>query len=194
MSLQHAVLAVALFAPSIRPQVSPIIDLDYAQYQRTVNSWKNLTIILGILCAAAPVVIKVVFQGTQQPQNVTDVRKAIAEPSAYGYFQAGTGTSPMNPRDIIVGTSEDCLFFSAYCPSGVPEGLPPTYVFPIHAKLHALKVKGEALLLIGNAFEGTTLVNHSTGAMTLKVMQYPLDLSPNFGPAQAAKVASLYGA
>ncbi|KAJ7723830.1 hypothetical protein DFH07DRAFT_855526 [Mycena maculata] len=50
----------------------------------------------------------------------------------------------------------------------------------------------EALLSVTNAFEDTIFVNQSTGA-TANATQYALNLFPNFGPAQADKVSSLYG-
>ncbi|KAJ7743438.1 Alpha/Beta hydrolase protein [Mycena maculata] len=53
------------------------------------------------------------------------------------------------------------------------------------------KVNGEALLSVTNTFEGTLFVNQSTAA-TANATQYALDLYPNFGPAQANKVGSLY--
>ncbi|KAJ6577932.1 Alpha/Beta hydrolase protein, partial [Mycena capillaripes] len=48
-----------------------------------------------------------------------------------------------------------------------------------------------ALLYVTNAFEGTIFVDKSTAA-TANATQYALDLFPNFNPAEADRVGSLY--
>ncbi|KAJ7775802.1 Alpha/Beta hydrolase protein [Mycena olivaceomarginata] len=53
------------------------------------------------------------------------------------------------------------------------------------------KLNGKALLSVTNSFEGNRFVNQSTAA-TANATQYALDLWPNFGPAEAAKVGALY--
>ncbi|KAJ7505618.1 Alpha/Beta hydrolase protein [Mycena galericulata] len=53
------------------------------------------------------------------------------------------------------------------------------------------KVNGEALLSVGNAFEGVSFVNQSTGA-TANATQYALNVFPKFGPVQADTVGKLY--
>ncbi|KAJ7167191.1 Alpha/Beta hydrolase protein, partial [Mycena crocata] len=61
---------------------------------------------------------------------------------------------------------------------------------PTHSLLHR-KVNGKVLLSMTNSFEGTLFVDQSTAA-TANAAQYSLDLFPNFGPAQAHRVAALY--
>ncbi|KAJ7149765.1 alpha beta-hydrolase [Mycena crocata] len=61
---------------------------------------------------------------------------------------------------------------------------------PTFSLLHR-KVNGEALLSMTNSFEGNLFVDQST-ADTANATQYSLDLFPNFGPAQAARVGALY--
>ncbi|KAJ7455518.1 Alpha/Beta hydrolase protein [Mycena latifolia] len=53
------------------------------------------------------------------------------------------------------------------------------------------KVNGEVLLSVTNPFEGNNFVDQHTGA-TANATQYALNLFPDFGPAQAATVGSLY--
>ncbi|KAJ7798703.1 Alpha/Beta hydrolase protein [Mycena olivaceomarginata] len=53
------------------------------------------------------------------------------------------------------------------------------------------KLNGKALLSVTNSFEGNRFVNQSTAA-TANATQYALDLWPNFGPAEPAKVGALY--
>ncbi|KAJ7660533.1 Alpha/Beta hydrolase protein [Mycena rosella] len=50
------------------------------------------------------------------------------------------------------------------------------------------KVNGRALLAITNAFEGAVLVDPTS----VNVTNYALEVFPNFGPAQAKQVGSLY--
>ncbi|KAF7328399.1 Carboxylic ester hydrolase [Mycena venus] len=53
------------------------------------------------------------------------------------------------------------------------------------------KINGDALLSVTNSFEGNRFVNQSTAA-TANATRYALDLWPNFGAEQAAKVGELY--
>ncbi|KAJ7115720.1 Alpha/Beta hydrolase protein [Mycena epipterygia] len=53
------------------------------------------------------------------------------------------------------------------------------------------KVNGGALLSVTNTFEGVKFVNQST-ANTANATQFPLEVFPNFGPAQAERVADFY--
>ncbi|KAJ7723824.1 Alpha/Beta hydrolase protein [Mycena maculata] len=180
ISLRHAIwAAILLAASSINAQVSPIIDLGYAQYQGTVNTSTNLTTFLGIRYAAAPI-DNLRFRAPHPPQNVTGVQQATAEPNEC--FQATDGASPTNPlesRDIVVATSEDCLFLSVYYPSdaeGVPEGPLPTLVW-IHGGGY---VSGAASM-----YRGTDLINQSNRGIVVVTIQYRLGL---FGFLPGAEV------
>ncbi|KAJ7456044.1 Alpha/Beta hydrolase protein [Mycena galericulata] len=172
---------IAIAAPFIGAQAlaSPVIDLGYAQYQGTVNTSTNLTTFLGIPYAAAPIG-DLRFSAPQPPKNVTGVQQATAEPNQC--FQAGGGTSATNPldsRDIVVATSEDCLFLSVYFPSdaaGVPVGPLPTIVW-IHG--------GGYLSGAASQYRGTDLINQSNRGVVAVVIQYRLGV---FGFLPGAEV------
>ncbi|KAJ7503346.1 alpha beta-hydrolase [Mycena galericulata] len=163
MFLQLAFWATIVIAtPSVNSQVSPVINLGYGQYQGTVNTSTNLTTFLGIPYAAAPI-------APQPPLNVTGVQQATAQPNQC--FQAGDGTLPTNPlesRDLVVGTSEDCLFLNVFFPSdatGVPVGSLPTIVW-IHGGGYASGA--------GSMYRGTDLINQSNRGVVVVAIQYRL--------------------
>ncbi|KAJ7505620.1 Alpha/Beta hydrolase protein [Mycena galericulata] len=159
---------IVIAAPSINAQVSPVINLGYGQYQGTVNTSTNLTTFLGIPYAAAPIG-DLRFRAPQPPLNVTGVQQATAEPNQC--FQAGDGTSPTNPlesRDIVIGTSEDCLFLNLFFPSdatGVPVGSLPTIVW-----IHGGGYDSGA----GSTYRGTDLINQSNRGVVVVSIQYRL--------------------
>lgn len=126
MFLRHTIWVVLLIAaPSINA-AAPVIDLGYAQYQGTVNTSTNLTTFLGIRYAAAPIGVyprtlpplkpdkrlgDLRFRAPQPPQNVTGVQQATEEPNqCFQAVQGNSSTNPLESRDIVVATSEDCLF------------------------------------------------------------------------------------
>ncbi|KAJ7476916.1 Alpha/Beta hydrolase protein [Mycena galericulata] len=176
------VTTIAIAAPSIAAQAlaSPVIDLGYAQYQGTVNTSTNLTTFLGVPYAAAPIG-DLRFRAPQPPQNATGVHQATAEPNQC--FQAGGGTSATNPlhaRDIVVATSEDCLFLSVSYPSdaaGVPEGGP----LPVMVWIHG----GGYLSGAASQFRGTDLINQSNRGVVAVTIQYRLGV---FGFLPGAEV------
>ncbi|KAJ7503347.1 Alpha/Beta hydrolase protein [Mycena galericulata] len=137
-------------------------------YQGTVNTSTNLTTFLGIPYAAAPIG-DLRFRAPQPPLNVTGVQQATAEPNQC--FQAGDGTSPTNPlesRDIVIGTSEDCLFLNVFFPSdatGVPVGSLPTIVW-----IHGGGYDSGA----GSTYRGTDLINQSNRGVVVVSIQYRL--------------------
>ncbi|KAJ7885901.1 Alpha/Beta hydrolase protein [Mycena olivaceomarginata] len=123
---------VGVLGRLVSAQVSPIIDLGYAQYQGTVNTANNVTHFLGIRYAAPPSG-DLRFRAPQPPANMSGVQQATIQPNEC--FQGSTGRSPTNPlkgRATQVIETEDCLFLNVYYPSnevGCPLNNLPTLVW-----------------------------------------------------------------
>ncbi|KAJ7476923.1 Alpha/Beta hydrolase protein [Mycena galericulata] len=176
---------IAIAAASIDAQASPVIDLGYAQYQGTVNTSTNLTTFFGIPYAAAPIG-DLRFRAPQPPKNVTGVQQATAEPNEC--FQAGAGTSATNPlesRDIVVATSEDCLFLRAAL-SQPSFGFMAAGVFS-HSGRQCRVINYLSSYLGGAAsmYRGTDLINQSNRGVVVVVIQYRLGV---FGFLPGAEV------
>ncbi|KAJ7163554.1 Alpha/Beta hydrolase protein [Mycena crocata] len=155
-------------ASCINADASPIVDLGYARYQGTVDASTNFTTFLGIRYAAAPTG-NLRFRAPQPPRNVTALQPATEQPKQC--FQAAGGISPTSqPREVLVGTDEDCLFLSVYYPSdasGVPTGSLPVLLY-IHG--------GGYLVGASSQFRGTDLLKQSNRGVVVVIIQYRLGL------------------
>ncbi|KAJ6496019.1 alpha beta-hydrolase [Mycena sanguinolenta] len=173
--------AAVLFAASFgTAQTSPIVDLDYAQYQGAVNPANNITHFLGIRYAAAPLG-DLRFRAPQPPVNQTGVQQATTQPNEC--FQAGNGFSPTNlseKRATQIIDSEDCLFLNIYYLSneaGVPPSELPTLVY-IHGGGY---VAGAASM-----YNGEDIIDQSARGVVVVVIQYRLGVF-GFLPGAAVK-------
>ncbi|KAJ6537723.1 Alpha/Beta hydrolase protein [Mycena capillaripes] len=169
MLLRQVPCAVVLgVITALHTAATPIVDLGYAQYQGTVNTTTNITTFLGIRYAAAPTG-ELRFSAPQGPANVTGLQLATTQPNQC--FQATQGVSATNPlrtRDIVVGTSEDCLFLNVYYPSnteGVPIGRLPTIVW-IHGGGY---IQGAASM-----YRGSDIISQSNRGVVVVTIQYRL--------------------
>ncbi|KAJ7189181.1 Alpha/Beta hydrolase protein [Mycena filopes] len=160
-------------------QSSPIVDLDYAQYQGAVSA-TNITHFLGIRYAAAPFG-DLRFRAPQPPARVTGVQQALVQPNEC--FQTSKGLSPTNPLEARaagdIEQTEDCLFLNVYFPSdavGTPVGRLPVIVF-IHG--------GGYLAGQASASNGEDIINQSNRGLVVVVIQYRLGL---FGFLPGAEV------
>ncbi|KAK7017378.1 carboxylic ester hydrolase, partial [Favolaschia claudopus] len=158
---------------------SPVIDLGYARYQGTVDASANTTTFLGIRYAAAPVG-NLRFRAPRPPAHTTGVQLANAQPDQC--YQAGNGLSATNPyksRDVVVGTSEDCLFLSVSYPSDAKGH--PTRQLPVIVWIHGGGYVGGS----SSMYRGTDIIAQSNRGVVVVTIQYRLGV---FGFLAGAKV------
>ncbi|KAJ7082934.1 Alpha/Beta hydrolase protein [Mycena belliarum] len=183
MLLHHTRRTFALLAvltgTCVGAQISPIIDLGYAQYQGTVDTALNITNFLGIRYAAAPLG-NLRFRAPQPPANMTGVQQATIEPNEC--FQASDGvaaTNPLRSRASQIIATEDCLFLNVHYPSdaaGTPIGNLPTIVW-IHG--------GGYIAGAASSFNGEDLIRQSNHGIVTVIIQYRLGV---FGFLPGAEV------
>ncbi|KAJ7146721.1 Alpha/Beta hydrolase protein [Mycena epipterygia] len=120
------------------------------------------------------------------------ISQFIGDPSKVTIWGESTGASSMLQHVVANnGQTKPQLFRAAMTSSTF---LPSQYKYNdcipelLYSKVVADK---EALLTITNSFKGTIFVNQSTEA-TANATQYALNLFPNFRPAQANRVGTLY--
>ncbi|KAJ7651129.1 Alpha/Beta hydrolase protein [Roridomyces roridus] len=163
-------LGLLLALPFALAQSSPVIDLGYAQYQGTVDTATNTTILLGIRYAAAPLG-DLRFRAPQPPVDVAGVQQATVAPNEC--MQASTGASTTNPLDsraVQVSPSEDCLFVNVYYPSdaaGTPLKDLPTLVW-IHGGGY---IAGQA-----SSANGEDIIKQSNHNVVVVTIQYRLGI------------------
>ncbi|KAJ7894162.1 Alpha/Beta hydrolase protein [Mycena olivaceomarginata] len=151
-------------------QLSPIVDLGYAQYQGAVNPANSITHFLGIRYAAPPLG-DLRWRAPQAPANTSGVQLATSQPSAC--FQSSTGQSPTNPfqgRATQIDETEDCLFLNVYYPSdeaGAPLNNLPTVVW-IHG--------GGYLSGAASPYNGEDIIRQSNRGVVVVLIQYRLGL------------------
>ncbi|KAJ7624940.1 Alpha/Beta hydrolase protein [Roridomyces roridus] len=133
LTLPRNSLLAALWSFTLVVAQNPsIVDLGYAQYQGTVDTATNITILLGVRYAAPPIG-DLRFRAPQSPAFTPGVEIANVQPNEC--MQAAKGISPTNPlerRATEVVPSEDCLFLNVYYPSdatGTPMKNLPTLVW-----------------------------------------------------------------
>ncbi|KAJ7791801.1 alpha beta-hydrolase [Mycena olivaceomarginata] len=150
-ALHVCAAATLLFAtPPVRAQVTPIVDLGYAQYQGAVNTDNNIAHFFGIRFAAPPIG-DLRFRAPQPPANISGVQLATTQP-------------------IACGTTEDCLYLNVYYPStegGAPPKNLPTLVW-IYGGGY---ISGQAA-----GYNGEDIIRQSNNGIVVVVIQYRLGL------------------
>ncbi|KAJ7800925.1 Alpha/Beta hydrolase protein, partial [Mycena olivaceomarginata] len=150
-ALSVCAAATLLFAtPPVRAQVTPIVDLGYAQYQGAANTDNNIAHFFGIRFAAPPIG-DLRFRAPQPPANISGVQFATTQP-------------------IACGTTEDCLYLNVYYPStegGAPPKNLPTLVW-IYGGGY---ISGQAA-----GYNGEDIIRQSNNGIVVVVIQYRLGL------------------
>ncbi|KAF7359803.1 COesterase domain-containing protein [Mycena venus] len=171
LNLRISAIAIFLWtARVVSAQISPIVDLGYAQYQGAVNTANNVTHFLGIRYAAPPLG-DLRFRAPQPPANMSGVQLATMQPNEC--FQGSSGQSPTNPlegRATQIVDTEDCLFLNVYYPSnevGVPLNNLPTLVW-IHGGGY---VSGGI-----SGYNGEDIIRQSNRGIVVVIIQYRLGL------------------
>ncbi|KZP16273.1 alpha beta-hydrolase [Athelia psychrophila] len=127
LALQALALPSTVFRDA---SIAPTVILDYATYQGSTDTAKNITSFLGVRYAAPPTG-SLRFQSPRKPATVAGVQNATALPPQC--YQTGVGIALTNPllplvtkrEDADVATSEDCLFLDVVVPNfGSVSGLP----------------------------------------------------------------------
>ncbi|KAJ7217431.1 alpha beta-hydrolase [Mycena rebaudengoi] len=166
----QTLLGIAALWGGANAKPSPIIDLGYARYQGAVDPSSNITAFLGIRYAAAPTG-ELRFRAPQPPPPMSGVQLADVQPNQC--FQAGIGTAstaPVRRREVVVPSSEDCLFLSVYYPSnagGLPVGPLPTIVY-IHGGAYVLGASSQ--------YRGSDIISQSNRGVVVVIIQYRLGL------------------
>ncbi|KAJ7307855.1 Alpha/Beta hydrolase protein [Mycena albidolilacea] len=161
---------VGVLGRLVSTQVSPIVDLGYAQYQGTVNTANNVTHFLGIRYAAPPSG-DLRFRAPQPPANMSGVQQATIQPNEC--FQGSTGRSPTNPlkgRATQVIETEDCLFLNVYYPSNEVGG--PLNNLPTLVWIHGGGYVSGAM----SAYNGEDIIRQSDSGVVVVTIQYRLGL------------------
>ncbi|KAJ7266216.1 alpha beta-hydrolase [Mycena rebaudengoi] len=150
-ALSVCAAATLLFAtPPVRAQVTPIVDLGYAQYQGAVNTDNNIAHFFGIRFAAPPIG-DLRFRAPQPPANISGVQLATTQP-------------------IACWITEDCLYLNVYYPStegGAPPKNLPTLVW-IYGGGY---IGGQA-----DGYNGEDIIRQSNNGIVVVVIQYRLGL------------------
>ncbi|KAJ7302881.1 Alpha/Beta hydrolase protein [Mycena albidolilacea] len=150
-ALSVCTTATLLFAtPPVRAQVTPIVDLGYAQYQGAVNTDNNITHFFGIRFAAPPTG-DLRFRAPQPPANISGVQLATTQP-------------------ISCGITEDCLYLNVYYPStegGAPPKNLPTLVWIYGGGYTSGQAAG---------YNGEDIIRQSNNGIVVVVIQYRLGL------------------
>ncbi|KAJ6603567.1 alpha beta-hydrolase [Mycena vulgaris] len=170
--LRSTTISAALLASgaAVSAGHAPIVNLGYAQYQGVVDTSTNITTFLGVRYAASPTG-ELRFALPRAPQHVSGVQQANSQPDQCLQASFGTApTNPLGPREVVVPSSEDCLFLSVSCPSDAvskPAGLLPTLVY-IHGGGY---VRGAS-----SQFRGSDLIKQSNRGVVVVIIQYRLGL------------------
>ncbi|KAF7351809.1 COesterase domain-containing protein [Mycena venus] len=150
-ALSVCAAATLLFAtPPVRAQVTPIVDLGYAQYQGAVNTDNNIAHFFGIRFAAPPIG-DLRFRAPQPPANISGMQLATTQP-------------------IGCSITEDCLYLNVYYPStegGAPPKNLPTLVWIYGGGYTSGQAAG---------YNGEDIIRQSNNGIVVVVIQYRLGL------------------
>ncbi|EPS94949.1 hypothetical protein FOMPIDRAFT_1169187 [Fomitopsis schrenkii] len=164
-----SVLALAKLI-SATNDLSPVIDLGYAQYQGSFDSSSNISYFLGVRYAQPPTG-ELRWRAPQTPTTTAGVQQATEQPNEC--YQSNNGLSSTNPyrsssslEKRAVSQDEDCLFLNVYTPGQ----LSPVANLPVLVWIHG----GGYIAGAASSFSGEDIIKESGYGVVAVIIQYRL--------------------